>query len=94
MDKPSPTIRWATPADVKAIAEVHIKSWQSTYKGVIPDDFLRGLSLAKNVERWTKNLQETSWRTLILEEDAQIIGFAGEGLARDEEFSDCASGEN
>ncbi len=93
MGKSSPTLRWATPADVKAIAEVHVRSWRSTYKGLIPDGFLSGLSVAKHVKMWTKNLQETSWRTLILEEEGQIIGFAGEGLARDEEFSDGSTGE-
>ena len=31
------------------IASVHIKTWQSTYKGIMPEDFLKGLSIEKKL---------------------------------------------
>jgi hypothetical protein len=35
-------IRVATEADLQALAEIHIASWQDAYKGIIPDAFLAG----------------------------------------------------
>ena len=34
------TIRSATICDAKAIAEVHVHSWQAAYRRLLPDDFL------------------------------------------------------
>ena len=31
-------IRRATVEDVTGIAHVHVETWRSTYKGIIPDD--------------------------------------------------------
>lgn len=33
-------IRIATIEDAYAIAKVHVDSWKTTYKGIIPDHFL------------------------------------------------------
>jgi hypothetical protein len=38
------TIRAATVADATAIGEVHVRSWQAAYAGLIPADFLARLS--------------------------------------------------
>jgi hypothetical protein len=37
-------IREATIADVAAIAKVHAESWRTTYKGLLPDDYLANLT--------------------------------------------------
>jgi hypothetical protein len=33
-------IRAATVSDAQEIARVHVASWLSTYRGLLPDDFL------------------------------------------------------
>lgn len=38
-------IRKATEKDVTGIAYVHINSWQSTYKGILPNQYLTSLNL-------------------------------------------------
>lgn len=37
-------IRKAVLADSKGIAKVHVDSWRTTYKNIIPDEFLKKLS--------------------------------------------------
>jgi hypothetical protein len=45
-------IREATMADVAAIASVHVESWRTTYKGLLPDDYLANLTYAQREPRW------------------------------------------
>ncbi len=33
-------IRRATPDDAKAIADVHGRSWQAAYRGLLPDEVI------------------------------------------------------
>jgi hypothetical protein len=37
-------VREANPTDAAAIAKVHVDSWRTTYKSIVPDDFLANLS--------------------------------------------------
>lgn len=37
-------IRQATPQDARAIAEIHVDTWQSACKGIVPDEFFENLS--------------------------------------------------
>ena len=43
-------LRNARPDDVAAIAVVHVRSWQATYAGHFPDDFLDALDPANGRE--------------------------------------------
>ena len=36
------TIRAAGMADAVAIAQLHTRSWQTAYRGILSDDFLQG----------------------------------------------------
>src|SRR5687767_3602644 len=38
-------IRPALPSDARAIADVHVRTWQSTYRGIVPDAYLDALSV-------------------------------------------------
>lgn len=40
-------IRRARPADAPGIAAAHVSCWRSAYAGVLPDDFLANLSVAR-----------------------------------------------
>ena len=55
-----PLIRPATPEDAAAIASVHVQSWQETYAGLIPPDFLAHMTSAEMRER-----RAASWRATI-----------------------------
>jgi len=83
------TIRFrdATPADARAIAEVHVRSWQTAYRGELPDEYLDGLSVDERTSRWTERLAEPPLgvETLVAEDGGRVIGFTGFGPSRDED---------
>lgn len=45
-----PMIREARSSDVEQIAEVHVASWRTTYKGIISEQFLRKLSVERKID--------------------------------------------
>ena len=45
-------VRRASAADVPAIAEVHIRSWQETYVGQVPQSYLDGLAIEDRIRTW------------------------------------------
>ena len=49
-------IRPAVVHDARAIAEVHVESWKSTYRGIFPDALLNGLSVEKRESFWRESL--------------------------------------
>jgi GNAT superfamily N-acetyltransferase len=78
-------IRTAKTDDVWAIARVHVESWRTTYKGVLPSDFLTALSYEQRAELWRRVLtKESRGRFVHVAEDEQeqIIGFASGGPER------------
>lgn len=74
-------IRPATVADAPAIGEVHVRSWQAAYAGLIPDDFLAGLSAASRAASWARLIGDGN-RVLVAEEDGVVAGFAAYGDGR------------
>jgi RimJ/RimL family protein N-acetyltransferase len=83
----SVAIRDATLADARAIAEVHVRSWQTAYRGELPDDYLDGLSIDERETQWKERLArpEVGVEALVAEDDGAVIGFAGFGPTRDED---------
>lgn len=83
------TIRSATIEDVQAMAELHIRSWQWAYRGLIEDEYLDSLSsmLEQRVESRRRQLAvlppETRW--WVSEQAGKIVGFAITGLSRDQD---------
>jgi len=73
-------IRDATAADAAAIAGIHVRSWRSTYRGMIDDSILDGLSVAERASDWTARLRLTRSQgaapfTLVVERDGELLGF-------------------
>jgi len=78
-------IRAANPIDADAIARVHVESWRTTYRGIVPDAFLAGLSIDQRAETWASTLRDAAEQTCVyVLEDVQgtILGFASGGPER------------
>lgn len=89
-----PRIRAATLDDADEIARVHVQVWRETYRGVMPDVFLAGLSVEQRAAMWKRVIDENSGapNLWVLENvDKAIIGFGCIGTARDERLG--AEGE-
>lgn len=79
------TVRLAVPDDALAIARVHVDSWRSTYAGIVPQDFLDGLSYERRAEVWRRSLTNPESQSVMVvaeDETGRIIGFAVGGPER------------
>ena len=61
------TVRRAVRTDAKSIARVHIDSWQSTYRGIVPDDYLAKLSYEEREKMWDRIIADPSKHTFLAE---------------------------
>ncbi|WP_233573892.1 GNAT family N-acetyltransferase [Amycolatopsis panacis] len=69
---------------------MHVRSWQAAYAGLLPDDFLQGLSIESATRTWATRLAEPRPDGAILVTSGQgsaIAGFAATGPSRDEDAS-------
>lgn len=80
-------IRPAVPADATAIAAIHVASWQAAYAGQLPEDFLRGLSVADRRQVWEQRLTAPRQRSRIFVVTAEgvVLGFAAAGPSHDDD---------
>nr|WP_103341126.1 GNAT family N-acetyltransferase [Amycolatopsis sp. CA-126428] len=72
------TVRAATVADAPAIGEIHVRSWQAAYAGLIPAEFLARLSASSRAAAWARRIGDGGG-VLVAEEDGVIAGFAAFG---------------
>jgi GNAT superfamily N-acetyltransferase len=85
---PELRIRRATLDDARTIAEITVKGWQAAYRGIMPGDFLDGLSVAAREKAWRSMLQSDrddmtpAW---IAERDGRAVGFVSSGPPRDDD---------
>ncbi len=84
------TIREAKLTDAGRIAEIHIKTWQFAYKGLMPDIFLAGLSVEARKTSWEKALSNPNpkERFFVAELDGKLVGFCGLGASRDNDAAE------
>ena len=77
-------IREARVADAAAIARVHVESWQTTYPGIVPAEYLESLDVREREGRWHAILEpESEGFYYVAESDeGEIVGFAGGGPDR------------
>lgn len=74
-------IRKAEIGDVAGIAIVHVDSWRSTYKGIVPDNFLESLSYETREKIWATGVRENHVY-IAVDENGKVVGFASGGKER------------
>jgi ribosomal protein S18 acetylase RimI-like enzyme len=75
-------VRPAELDDAAEIARVHVATWRSAYRGLLPEEFLASLSEAHYGERWRRVIGESQNRVFVFEESHGIAGFASGGRER------------
>ena len=63
-------MREACRDDASRIAEIHVRSWQAAYRGILPDALLDGLSVSE---------REQSWNALLLDGESHSLTLVAEG---------------
>ena len=88
-------VRAAVPADAEAIAHVHVASWRSAYRGLLPHAYLAELTVDQRAPRWRQRLRRVGPRehVLVATCDAGLVGFASAGPTRDRDRDDRLTGE-
>jgi ribosomal protein S18 acetylase RimI-like enzyme len=76
-------VRHATLEDAKAIATIHVLSWQAAYKGIVPAGFLAAMSVDQREGMWRQRLEHGAPGTWVLEEHGGVLGWISVGPSRD-----------
>lgn len=77
-------VRAAQPTDAVAVAEVHVRSWQGGYRGLLPDGYLDALRPEGRAKRYTfGDPDPLAPATIVAIEAEAIRGFATVGPSRD-----------
>lgn len=78
-------IRPATPLDAEAVAGVHVKTWQSAYKGLLPDESLARLAVGDRLRLWRRLLgdPDSSVSASVAEIGGAVVGFCSVGPPQD-----------
>ena len=80
-------IREAKESDAAEIAKVQVDTWQQTYRGIVPDNYLNSLTCENKEQYWREFLvsDETHLVFVAETEEKQIVGFAAVGQNQDAE---------
>ena len=88
-------VRPATALDADSIAQVHVRSWKSAYRGLVPREYLVGLSVDQRTDVWSEILSSArppESGVLVLDDADTLVGFLAYGPSRDVETAE-ATGE-
>jgi ribosomal protein S18 acetylase RimI-like enzyme len=75
-------VRAADIDDAGPIAKVHVATWRTAYRGLLPDEFLASLTDSSYEDRWRRTLNDGTDRVYVAEEDGRVVGFASGGRER------------
>jgi GNAT superfamily N-acetyltransferase len=82
-------VRLARIGDERAIAAVHVHTWQAAYRAQVPDAFLDSLSIERRTQGWSQIIAQSAppAAAFVLEEGGQVVGFAHIAPSRDQDAS-------
>ncbi|HEX9762540.1 MAG TPA: GNAT family N-acetyltransferase [Acidimicrobiia bacterium] len=82
-------IRYAEASDATGLADVHVSSWQSAYRGIFPDPFLDGLDRARRSQWFERQLEGGA--EILVADDGEVVGFCWVGNSDDESWGEVHS---
>jgi ribosomal protein S18 acetylase RimI-like enzyme len=83
-------IRPARQTDAGGIARVYVQTWQSVYRGILPDGYLDAMTVPGSEKSFSQDLQNSQVISFVAEKKAkEIVGFVtgGDESQRDEIYS-------
>lgn len=76
-------IRLALQSDARAIADLHVRTWQSTYRGIVPDAYLDALSIDKRETLLRESIGRGLPEMWVADSGSEITGWIAFGASRD-----------
>jgi GNAT superfamily N-acetyltransferase len=90
-------VRPARLEDAERIAEIHVRSWQGGYQGLIPQEYLDGLDPAQRLPFRIEWLTRADWSRggclVVAGDDGVLAGFADVAGTRDADAASADTGE-
>ena len=65
------------------IATIHVETWRIAYRGIVPDEFLDGLSIEQRHAAWQKSLEAGEPPTWVAEDGDTTLGWISAAGSRD-----------
>jgi ribosomal protein S18 acetylase RimI-like enzyme len=78
-------IRTARADDARQIAHIHVETWRTAYRGLIPDAVLDKLEVERRAAFWQERLLSARGAVFVAEEGADVTGFCDLVPSRDKE---------
>lgn len=75
-------VRPAELRDAAAIARVHVETWRTAYRRLLPEEYLASLDEAAYEGRWKRILETDANKVYVAENDGHVVGFASAGPER------------
>ena len=76
------SVRVATPRDARAIARVHVRSWQQSYAHLFSPRLLGNLDVGRRAAGWTTILALGETDVAVAERGGEVVGWASAGPGR------------
>lgn len=73
----------ATVEDARRIAEIHVATWQAAYVGIVPADFLAGLSVDQREVYWRQEIPLGKQQVALAKLGDAVLGWVSYGPSRD-----------
>jgi ribosomal protein S18 acetylase RimI-like enzyme len=78
--------RTATPKDTDIIALIDVESMRAAYSGILPQSYLKNLSLKEHKKAWAKRLKEKETFVIVAQNGTgEVLGYAYGGRTRKED---------
>ena len=81
-------LRPAEPGDADAIGAIYVAVWRSTYAGLLPSEYLTGMSAQRLARRFRSDIARHR-PVVVAEVDDAVIGFCAGGIPRQPGLADC-----
>jgi len=80
-------VRPALPDDSLAMAEIHVTTWQTDYRGFAPDDYLADLSVSRERRAYLEIVEGPDTAAYVAEDvTGRVVGLTTCGPYRDEGY--------
>ncbi|MES2360321.1 MAG: GNAT family N-acetyltransferase [Pseudomonadota bacterium] len=77
------SVRPASTRDAKAIAEIHVATWQAAYQDLMPEDYLKTMTVEKRQAYWREAIEYSEPQLLVATDADKVVGFVGFDRSRD-----------
>ena len=75
--------REAKVDDAASVARVHVFSWHASFTGIVPDSFLKKLTIENRTKAFSERFRDNNYKMYVAETSAgEVVGFADVGEPR------------